>query len=39
MDLTEEGVGKIDGFSEWESVKSMGFHKIDRFSHKLMAFL
>ena len=25
MDLTEEGVGKIDGFSQWECVKSMGF--------------
>ena len=28
MDLTEEGVGRFDGFSQWEFVKSMGFHKI-----------
>ena len=36
MDLTEE---KFDGFSQWESVKSMGFHKIDWLAYELITFL
>ena len=39
MDLTEEGVGRFDGFSQWECVKSMGFHKIVWFSYELITFL